>query len=139
MADRIRNLMTPNPLIVGSEDSIADAARAMRDQDIGTVVVEDGERVRGILTDRDIVVRAVADGRDPMSTTAGEIASTELAAVTPDADPLDAVHLMEDRAVRRLLVVDGDTTVGIVSMGDLAVARDPDSALAQVSAAPANS
>jgi CBS domain-containing protein len=139
MADRIRNLMTPNPLIVGSEDSIADAARAMRDRDIGTVVVEDGERVRGILTDRDIVVRAVADGRDPMSTTTGEIASTELAAVTPDADPLDAVHLMEDRAVRRLLVVDGDTTVGIVSMGDLAVARDPDSALAQVSAAPANS
>ena len=139
MADRIRNLMTPNPLIVGSEDSIADAARAMRDQDIGTVVVEDGERVRGILTDRDIVVRAVADGRDPMSTTAGDIASTDLAIVTPDADPLDAVHLMEDRAVRRLLVVDGETAVGIVSMGDLAVARDPDSALAQVSAAPANS
>jgi CBS domain-containing protein len=139
MADRIRNLMTSNPLIVGSEDSIADAARAMRDRGIGTVIVEDGGRGRGILTDRDIVVRAVADGRDPKSTTAGDIASTDLAIVTPDADPLDAVHLMEERAVRRLLVVDGDTAVGIVSMGDLAVARDPNSALAQVSAAPANS
>lgn len=138
MAQRIRDLMTSNPLIVDAGDSIVDAARAMRDNDIGSVVVHDGERVRGILTDRDIVVRAIADGADPQTATAGEAASTDLAFVAPDADPLEAVRLMESRAVRRLLVVEGETAVGIVTMGDLAVARDPDSALAQVSAAPAN-
>jgi CBS domain-containing protein len=138
MASKIRDLMTSNPLIVDAGHPIADAALAMRDHDIGSVVVHDGDRIRGILTDRDIVVRAVADGRDPKSTTAGEVASTDLAMVAPEADPLDAVRLMEARAVRRLLVVEGDTAVGIVTMGDLAVARDPDSALAQVSAAPAN-
>ena len=138
MAEKIRDLMTSNPLIVDAEDSVVDAARAMRDHDIGAVVVHDGGRVRGLLTDRDIVVRAVADGRDPSSATAGELASTDLATIAPEADPLDAVRLMESRAVRRLLVVDGGTAVGILTMGDLAVARDPDSALAQVSAAPAN-
>jgi CBS domain-containing protein len=138
MAETVRDLMTSNPHIVGADDSIADAARAMRDGDIGAVIVHDGDRVRGILTDRDIVIRAVADGRAPDEVTAGEIASAELAAIAPDADPLEAVRLMEARAVRRLLVVDGETAVGIITMGDLAVARDPDSALAQVSAAPAN-
>jgi CBS domain-containing protein len=81
----------------------------------------------------------VAEGRDPKQTTAGEIASTDMALIAPNEDASAAVRLMEDRAVRRLVVVDGATTVGIVSMGDLAIARDPDSALAQVSAAPANS
>jgi CBS domain-containing protein len=139
MAGKVHDLMTSNPLTVDAGDSIADAARAMRDQGIGAVVVQDSAQVRGILTDRDIAIRAVAEGRDPSTTTAGEIASSDLAVIAPDEDAMDAVRLMQDRAVRRLLVVDGTTAVGIVSIGDLAIARDPESALAQVSAAPANS
>jgi CBS domain-containing protein len=138
MAGKVQDLMTANPLTVGADDSIVDAARTMRDREIGNVIVQDSERVRGILTDRDIAIRAVADGRDPNRTTAGEIASTDLALIRPDADQAEAVRMMEDRAVRRLVVVDGTTAVGIVTMGDLAIARDPDSALAHVSAAPAN-
>jgi CBS domain-containing protein len=100
--------------------------------------VEDDGQVRGIVTDRDIVVRAVADGRDPASTTLGEVGSTDVVALSPDDTVERAVEIMRQKAIRRVPVVEGGRAVGIVSIGDLAAERDPDSALADISSARPN-
>ena len=140
MAERIRDVMTTNPQALPESTLVREAAETMRANDIGDVVVVDNDGViSGILTDRDIVVRVVAAGRDPRATRIGDIASRELTAASPD-DPIGrAVQLMRERAIRRLPVVDRGKPVGIVSIGDLALDRDPDSALADISAAPPNS
>jgi len=131
--------MTPDPLTISVSSSIAEAARLMREADTGAMIVVDkDDRVEGILTDRDIAIRAVAEDRDPVQTRVGEIASTDLEILSPDSSIRDAVRLMRERAVRRLPVVDSGRPVGIVSIGDLANARDPRSALAEISRAPAN-
>ena len=139
MSERIRDVMTTNPETLPESTIVREAAETMRANDIGDVViVDDNGAISGILTDRDIVVRVVAEGRDPRATRIGDIASRELTAVSPD-DPVDrAVLLMRERAIRRLPVVDKGKPVGIVSIGDLALDRDPDSALADISAAPPN-
>jgi CBS domain-containing protein len=139
MAERIRDVMTTDPQTLPESTLVRVAAEAMRANDIGDVIVsDDNGRITGILTDRDIVVRVVAEGRDPRATRVGDIASRELTAVAPD-DPVDrAVDLMRERAIRRLPVVERGKPVGIVSIGDLALDRDPDSALADISAAPPN-
>ncbi len=139
MAERIRDVMTTNPQMLPENTVVREAAEAMRAHDIGdVVVVDDNGMLSGILTDRDIVVRVVAEGRDPRATRIGDIASRDLTAVSPD-DPIDrAVQLMRDRAIRRLPAVEKNKVVGIVSIGDLALDRDPDSALADISAAPPN-
>jgi CBS domain-containing protein len=138
MAQYLREIMTRNPVTVQTTDSIVAAARSMRDGNIGDVVVVERGEIQGILTDRDIVVRALAEGRDPARTTVGEICSRELTTLTP-TDPIgDAVTIMRDRAIRRLPVVEGGRPVGIVSLGDLAVERDPESTLGGISAAPPN-
>ena len=139
MSERIRDVMTTNPETLPESTTVREAAETMRANDIGDVViVDDNGAISGILTDRDIVVRVVAEGRDPRATRIGDIASRELTAVSPD-DPVDrAVQLMRERAIRRLPVVDKGKPVGIVSIGDLALDRDPDSALADISAAPPN-
>jgi CBS domain-containing protein len=138
MTGNLRDIMTQNPVTVQSTDSIVAAARSMRDGNIGDVVVVERGQIQGILTDRDIVVRALAEGRDPASTTVGEICSRELATMSPSDSISDAVTMMRDKAIRRLPVVDGGRPVGIVSLGDLAVERDPESALGGISAAPPN-
>ena len=139
MAEYIRDVMTTNPETLPESTTVREAAETMRANDIGdVVVVDDNGAISGILTDRDIVVRVVAEGRDPRVTRIGDIASRELTAASPD-DPVDrAVQLMRERAIRRLPVVDKGKPVGIVSIGDLALDRDPDSALADISAAPPN-
>jgi len=139
MTERIRDVMTTNPQTLPESTIVREAAETMRANDIGDVIVnDDNGQLTGILTDRDIVVRVVAEGRDPRATRIGDIASRELTAVSPD-DPLDrAVQLMRERAIRRLPVVEQGKPVGIVSLGDLALYRDPDSALADISAAPPN-
>jgi CBS domain-containing protein len=138
MADTVRDLMTPDPVTVDASAPVAEAARVMRDRHVGDVMVLQGGRLRGIVTDRDIVVRVVAEERDARTSRAGDVVSTHLVTVTPD-DPVErAVALMRENALRRLPVVDGDRPVGIVSLGDLAVEREPRSALGQISAAPAN-
>jgi len=139
MAERIRDVMTTDPQTLPESTPVREAAETMRANDIGDVIVnDDNGQLSGILTDRDIVVRVVAEGRDPRATRIGDIASREITAVSPD-DPVDrAVQLMRERAIRRLPVVDKGKPVGIVSIGDLALDRDPGSALADISAAPPN-
>ena len=139
MAQTIREVMTRNPVCVDPHDSAADAARQMREVDSGAVLVAEDGHLRGLLTDRDIVVRAIAAGRDPARVEVGEICSADVEALRPDDDAERAVQLMRERHIRRIPVVeDDDHPVGIVSIGDLALARDEKSALADISGAPAN-
>ena len=138
MARSVNEVMTHDPRTVDAGDTLAEAARVMREADVGPVLVVEEGRVTGILTDRDIVVRAVADGRDPQSTTVREAYSSDLVSLTPDQDLDDAVRLMREHDVRRAPVVQDGRPAGILSLGDLAVERDSDSALADISAASPN-
>jgi CBS domain-containing protein len=138
MAQSIRDVMTANPVSLSAASSVAEAARAMRDSHIGDVVVLDNGRICGIVTDRDIVVRAVAEGRDPSTTKLANICSEELTTLSPGDKVEDAVVIMREKAIRRLPVVEGGKPVGIVSIGDLATSLDPHSALGHISAAPPN-
>ena len=134
----IRDVMTPEPVTVATNTTLEQAARHMRDAGIGNVIVLEGEKITGILTDRDIVVRAVAEGWDPTQTPVGEVASRDLTTIAPDETVDAAVALMRERSIRRLPVVQSGRPVGIVSLGDLALERDPDSCLGEISAAPPN-
>ena len=138
MAQYLREIMTQRPVTVETGDTVTAAARSMRDGNIGVVVVLESGQVQGVLTDRDIVVRALAEGRDPARTSVGEICSRELTTLAPTDTIEDAVKIMRDKAIRRLPVVEGGRPVGIVSLGDLAVDRDPESVLGGISAAPPN-
>src|SRR5215207_7272552 len=116
MGTRIKEVMTRDVRACEPNATVADAAKVMAQEDVGPVpIVEDG-RLVGIVTDRDIVVRVVAQGRDPNATTVREIASTELVTVSPD----DALNRLAERQVRRLPVVEGDRLVGIVAQADIA-------------------
>lgn len=139
MATSIRDLMTPDPRMVQPTATIREVAQMMRDDDIGAVLVrDDGETLRGILTDRDITIRAVAEGLEPDSASAGDICSADLDTIHVGDDAGEAVGRMRREGIRRLPVMDGDTPVGILSLGDLAIELDPDSALADISAQPGN-
>jgi CBS domain-containing protein len=131
--------MTPDPVIVPAETPLAEAARLMRDRDIGDVLVSRDGALLGIVTDRDIVVRAVADGLDPQVTVVERCCTSDVLVVEADDPVIDVVALIRERAVRRVPVTDDGRLVGIISLGDLAKQRDPDSPLADISAAPANS
>lgn len=135
----VQDVMTTNVVYLPSETTLAEAARTMREQDIGDVVVADGPALTGLVTDRDIVVRAVAERFDPASTTIGEIVSKDLVTVRPDDSVQQAALLMRDNAVRRVLVCDDEKgLVGIVSIGDLAEQIDPESVLGGISKASPN-
>lgn len=138
MAQKVREVMTSEPIALQSDVSIQEAAQQMRDCGIGDVLVLDGNQIRGMLTDRDITVRAVADGQNPETTTVGEICSEDLVFVGPDDEADRVVEMMRLRAVRRVPVIDGVRAIGVVSIGDMAMARDQRSALADISAAPPN-
>ncbi|GAA1801772.1 CBS domain-containing protein [Planosporangium flavigriseum] len=135
----VRDVMTSHVVTLPRETTLAEAARTMREQDIGDIVVSDGAGPDGLVTDRDIVVRAVAEQRDPATTTIGEILTPDLVTVRPDDTVQSAALLMRDYAVRRVLVCEEDQTlVGIVSIGDLAEAIDPESVLGGISRAAPN-
>ncbi|MFD3531395.1 CBS domain-containing protein [Streptomyces sp. NPDC058664] len=135
MTQKIRDIMTESLVTVGQETTVHDTAIRMRDENIGNVLVMDDGRLRGLVTDRDLVVRALAEGKDPDRCTVGEVCSGDLVTVGPDEDVGRAVELMRDHALRRLPVMAEDRPVGIVSLGDLAIERDEDSALADISVA----
>ena len=122
----VRDVMTPNPKTVELSDTIQEAARIMRDEDTGAVpAVEDG-RVVGMVTDRDIVIRAVADG--DWEATIDDIVSDDVVCATADMTTAQAEALMSEHQIRRLPVIDEDENiVGIVSLGDLAVKEGRDS------------
>lgn len=120
MPQKISEVMTPEPIVLPLDATLAEAARIMRDQGIGDVLVSSDGTLCGMVTDRDIVVRGVAESRDATVTPVGEICTAELATVRPDDDVDTAVRLMRGRAIRRLPVVDAGRAVGIVSIGDLA-------------------
>lgn len=139
MAQSIRDVMTTEPITIPQSASVQDAAQAMRDSDIGDVIVlDDSQQMCGIVTDRDIAIRSVAEGKDPRETLLGAICSREVHSLSPEDSVGDAVRLMTESAIRRLPIVEDGRPVGIVSLGDLAVTQDPESGLADISSAPAN-
>lgn len=135
MAEFVKDVMTPGVVAVRPDASLVEAAQLMRTQNIGDVVVADGQRVVGVLTDRDITVRAVADGMDPMGVSAGSVCTPDPLTLGPDDRVSTAVAVMREQAVRRIPVVENGLPVGMVSLGDLAEAQDPESALADISRA----
>jgi CBS domain-containing protein len=138
MARKMRDIMSPAPVSLAATESAAAAARAMKEHGIGTVLVLADGKLSGLVTDRDITVRILAENRDPLTTPVGDICSTELAVLGPDDDVDQAARLVRDHAVRRIPVVRDGIPVGIVSIGDLALEKDGQSALSDVSAAPPN-
>lgn len=139
MARTVRDVMTVGVAAVRPDASIVEAAQVMRAQDIGSVLVASADRLVGVLTDRDIATRAVAEGVDPLAVSAESVCTPAVVSIGPD-DPVSvAASLMRRHAVRRLPVVDGMDPVGMVSLGDLAEAQDPDSVLGDISGAETNS
>lgn len=137
MAQKVRDVMTKNPLTLPADATVADAATSMRDGNIGDVIVtKDGGEMCGILTDRDIVVRALAEGLEPKRTKIDDICSHEVVTIAPDEDVENAVRVMREEHVRRIPVMENGKAIGIVALGDLAVARDPQSALGEISSSP---
>ena len=139
MAQSIRDVMTTDPITLPGNATVRQAAQEMDRADIGDVIVlNEANEIGGIVTDRDIAVRAVAAGLDPASTRLTEISTSEIQTLTPNDSVGETVRLMQQKAIRRLPVVKGGTPVGIVSLGDLAVTQDPRSVLADISSAPAD-
>ncbi len=137
MDAKVRDVMTPGPIGVDYHQSIGEAARTMRDWGVGAVLVVNDQSLYGLVTDRDLVVRAVADAKGP-DELVGPLSSGDLIGVDVDADAREAVRLMREHAVRRLPVIEDGQVAGMVSLGDLAIHDDPGSALAAVSRAAAN-
>ncbi|MGH9136360.1 MAG: CBS domain-containing protein [Acidimicrobiales bacterium] len=138
MGQPIQDVMKPDPVTVDASESLPRAAQLMRDNDIGDVFVTQQGAPFGIVTDRDIVVRAVANSEGTLSWTVGDICSTSLVSCRPSDDVEDAIRAMNDHALRRVPIVDDNEIVGVVSLGDLAIERDPGSVLSNISAAPPN-
>jgi CBS domain-containing protein len=124
MGKSVQEVMTSNPTSVEANSPVIDAARIMKQEDVGIVPVVEGDRLAGTVTDRDIALRVVAEGKDPQSTSVREIASTDLVTVDPQQDLDEALRLMATHQVRRLPVVEGGRLVGIVAQAD--VAREAD-------------
>jgi CBS domain-containing protein len=137
-ATTVREIMTRDVINMQVDTTLDEAARTMRERDIGNVVVAEDDRLVGLVTDRDIVVRAVAEGMDPTTTTLGSIVSRDIVAVQPEDTAQTAALLMRDQAVRRVLVVDEQGLAGILSIGDLATEIDPDPVLGGISSAAPN-
>src|ERR671932_1691400 len=126
MGDKsIRQAMTSNPCSIDADKSVAYAAKMMRDEDVGLAPVVEGDRLIGTVTDRDIAIRVVAEGKDPESTTVRDIASTKLVTIDPQQNLDEALRLMASHQVRRLPVVEEDgKLVGIVAQADVAKHAD---------------
>jgi CBS domain-containing protein len=121
MGNSIRDAMTGNPRTVGRDATVVEAARIMRDEDAGIVPIVDGDRLVGTITDRDIAIRVVAEGKDPETTKSEEVASRDVVTIDPQQDLAEALRLMARHQVRRLPVVEEDgKLIGIVAQADIA-------------------
>jgi CBS domain-containing protein len=121
MGSSIRDTMTSNPRTVDTSTPVAEAARLMRSEDVGSLPIVEGDRLVGMVTDRDITLRVVAEGKDPQSTSVGDVASRDIVSVDPQQDLDEALRLMAQHQVRRLPVVEEDgRLVGIVAQADVA-------------------
>jgi len=121
MGKHVKDAMTSDVKTATSSQSLTDAARLMKQEDVGSVPVVDGERLVGVLTDRDIVVRGIADGSNPNTIKVGDIASRDVVTVRPDDDLDEALRLMAQHQVRRLPVVEDGQLVGVVAQADVAL------------------
>jgi CBS domain-containing protein len=130
----VAELMSPAPIALRPDQPLIEAAIKMREHGIGNVLVAEDGQLKGLITDRDLVVRGMADGKDPSSTSVAELCSKDLVTVAPGDDATVAVRRMRAAAVRRVPVVDQGRAVGVVSIGDMAIERDEASALAEISA-----
>ncbi|GAA4906815.1 CBS domain protein [Stackebrandtia albiflava] len=139
MTQRVSEVMTPDPVCVTPDTTLAGTARRMRDHDIGAVLVVDDGQLLGIVTDRDLVVRGLAGELDPATSEVGELTTPAVAVLDVNSPSSHAVRVMRQQRIRRLPVCDETgRPVGIVSLGDLAEHHDPGSALADISAAEPN-
>ena len=134
---RVESLMTKNPIILSAEDNIVEAAKRMQKENVGDVLVRDGDDLCGIVTDRDIVLRGVALEKNPSDVMLKDVCSKDPQTISADEDIEKAIDMMRQHAVRRLPVTRNGSLVGILSLGDLAVARDPNSVLGEISASAA--
>jgi CBS domain-containing protein len=122
MGKSIRELMSSNPCAIDADKPVAYAAKMMKQEDVGLAPVVEGDRLVGTLTDRDIVVRVVAEGKNPQSVTVREVASTDLVTIDPQQDLDEALQLMASKQVRRLPVVEQDgRLVGVLAQADVAL------------------
>ena len=135
MTQTIRDVMTKKPVALDHTATVVDAARAMREGNFGTVIVVKNGKVCGVVTDRDIVIRAVAGSNDPRLVTLGEICTEDVMTVGPDEPLAKVIMLMREKAIRRVPVVEDGHPVGVVSLGDLAKKNDEGSTLTEISAA----
>ncbi len=133
---KIRDIMSPAPQATTPAESLASAAKVMRDEGIGSLLVLDGGKLRGTVTDRDIVLRAVAEDRDPRTTPVGDICTEDLAVLSPDDDVTEATRIIHEHAVNRVPVVEDGQLVGVLSLADLALWLDQRSSMRGVAPAP---
>ena len=125
MGKTIQELMTSNPRTCSADGTVVEAAKIMRDEDVGMVPVVEGDKLIGTLTDRDIAIRVVAEGKDPNQVTVREVASKQVVTIDPQQDLDEALRIMAKHQVRRLPVVEEDgRLVGVVAQAD--VAREGD-------------
>ena len=125
MGQSIKDVMTSDPCTIDADKSVAYAAKMMRDEDVGLAPIVEGDKLIGMLTDRDIAIRVVADGRDPDQVTVGEVASKQVVTIDPQQELDEALRVMAKHQVRRLPVVEEDgRLVGVVAQAD--VAREGD-------------
>ena len=134
MTRKIRDIMSAAPVCMAATESVSAAAKAMKERGVGTVLVVSGGRLEGMVTERDITIRVLAENRDPATTHLGDICTGELAVLRPDDDVQHAARLVRERAVRRLPVIADGVPVGMVSIGDLALDRDERSAFPEIPA-----
>jgi CBS domain-containing protein len=134
----VRDVMTPNPVTCLPSTSVYEAAELMRDRDIGDVLVQDESGLRGIVTDRDLVVRGLAERLDPASATLEQLCSDDVRSVGPDDSVESVIELMRNAAIRRVPVVEGGHAIGIVAIGDLAARQDNNSVLGDISSSAPN-
>ena len=124
MAKSVRDAMTGDPRSIGATASVVEAARLMREQHIGSLPITDGEKLVGMITDRDITTRVVAEAADPMKTSVGDVYSQDLITVEPGKDLEEALQLLARHQVRRLPVVENGRLVGIVAQADIALSEN---------------